>query len=68
LSASERASIALKLILSLDDPSSLDIDQDQEFEIRRLVQKVKKVRHQLNLLNKFLQKLRPTLSDSRNYS
>ena len=42
LSASERASIAHELILSLDEPSDLSLDQKSEAEIRRRVEMVKK--------------------------
>ena len=41
LSASERASIAHELILSLDEPSDLCLDQKSENEIRRRVQMIK---------------------------
>ena len=41
LSVSKRASIAHELILSLDDPSGLNLVQEQESEIRRRVQMVK---------------------------
>ena len=42
LSASERASIAHELILSLEEPSDLSLDQKSEAEIRRRVEMVKK--------------------------
>lgn len=41
LSASERASLAHDLILSLDDSSSLDLGEEQEQEIQRRVQMVR---------------------------
>lgn len=40
LSASERASLAHDLILSLDDSSGLDLGDEQEQEIQRRVQMV----------------------------
>ena len=41
LSASDRANIAHDLILSLDDTSGFELDQEYESEIRRRVQMVK---------------------------
>ena len=41
LSASERASLAHDLILSLDDPSDLELGTGQESEIQRRVQMVR---------------------------
>jgi len=41
LSASERASLAHDLILSLDDPSDLELSPTQEREIQRRVQMVR---------------------------
>jgi putative addiction module component (TIGR02574 family) len=41
LSASERASLAHELILSLDDPEALELSAEQEAEIRRRVQSVR---------------------------
>jgi putative addiction module component (TIGR02574 family) len=40
LSASERASLAHDLILSLDDPEELELSPEQETEIMRRVQMV----------------------------
>jgi putative addiction module component (TIGR02574 family) len=41
LSASERASLAHDLILSLEDPADLELDAGQEAEIQRRVQMVR---------------------------
>lgn len=41
LSASERASLAHDLILSLDDPAHFELGPDQEQEIQRRVQMVR---------------------------
>jgi len=41
LSASERASLAHDLILSLDDPTALELSPELEVEIRRRLQKVR---------------------------
>jgi putative addiction module component (TIGR02574 family) len=41
LSASERASIAHDLILSLDDPDDYILDQKKEFEIRDRIKNIK---------------------------
>jgi len=41
LSASERASLAHDLILSLDDPSTLELSPEREVEIRRRLQMVR---------------------------
>lgn len=41
LSASERASLAHELILSLDDPSDFDLSPAQESEIQRRLQMVR---------------------------
>ena len=41
LSASERASLAHDLILSLDDPADFELSAGQEAEIRRRVQTVR---------------------------
>lgn len=41
LSASERASLAHELILSLDDPEGLQLGPEQEAEILRRVQMVR---------------------------
>lgn len=41
LSASERASLAHDLILSLDDPARFELGPDQEREIQRRVQMVR---------------------------
>lgn len=41
LSASERASLAHDLILSLDSPSDFDLGQEREAEIQRRVRMVK---------------------------
>ncbi len=41
LSASERASLAHDLILSLDDPEGLELSPEQEAEIQRRVKMVR---------------------------
>ena len=41
LSASERASLAHELIMSLEDPAAYELRPQQEAEIRRRVRKVK---------------------------
>jgi putative addiction module component (TIGR02574 family) len=41
LSASERASLAHDLIISLDDPASSELSPEQEAQIQRRVRKVK---------------------------
>ena len=41
LSASERASLAHDLIISLDAPSNLDLDPDYEQELRKRVRMVR---------------------------
>jgi len=41
LSVSERANIAHELILSLDDPSNFELDEEQEYQIQRRVKMVK---------------------------
>jgi putative addiction module component (TIGR02574 family) len=41
LSAAERASLAHDLILSLDDPSDLELSRAQEAEIQRRLQAVR---------------------------
>ena len=41
LSASERASLAHDLILSLDEPSDFELSAAQEAEIQRRIRKVK---------------------------
>jgi putative addiction module component (TIGR02574 family) len=41
LSASERASLAHDLILSLDEPAALDLNEEQEQEIGRRVLSVR---------------------------
>jgi putative addiction module component (TIGR02574 family) len=41
LSASERASLAHDLIVSLEDPAAYKLSPEQEAEIRRRVRKVK---------------------------
>ncbi len=42
LSASERASLAHDLIISLEDPDAYELSPEQEAEIRRRVRMVKK--------------------------
>ena len=44
LSASERASLAHDLILSLDAPDTLALDEEMEFKIQRRVQEVREGR------------------------
>ena len=41
LSASERASLAHDLILSLDDPSAYELDPEREAEIQRRLRSVR---------------------------
>lgn len=41
LSASERASLAHELILSLDDPTAYDLDRAQEADLQRRLQMVR---------------------------
>jgi putative addiction module component (TIGR02574 family) len=41
LSASERASLAHDLIMSLEDPAAYELSPEQEAEIRRRVRRVK---------------------------
>lgn len=41
LSASERASLAHELILSLDDPADYDLSQAQETEVQRRLEMVR---------------------------
>jgi len=42
LSASERASLAYDLIISLEDPDAYELAPDQQAEIRRRVRRVKR--------------------------